>query len=366
MKSAQIIQKVQELIERIRSVDLVIPEDSGSFSIEDELVRHVDDLLDEALLLLTDVGEFYERQQDEDDAAALGEGSDFGEAADFLREIGAQISSQLAAQEVSGLAFVGRSQLKEIRDGLQVARRERIVWKIASYVDTGIRRAGKALVALESAILEYEDLPPNHRSWEDIGTALQIRRIYGQFQRAVLRGGDLEPEQIPQRLRSAANRIAILRGLEIYPYLRIDDRLQIRRLQKRILDWLGAGKKGVEPPEDGLRLWQDLAAFARLLGQVNHRQELREHDRAAVRDIYRDLFEIGETSDRLLPEHLALLEPLLGRDEEVDDILLHPERHATHELEQPLLRLRRELEQPFTTSAGTEGFGTTLGHPVGS
>lgn len=358
MRSGRIIQRVQDLIESIRSVDLVIPEDSGHFSIEEELVRHVRTLLRESLELLDEIAVFYENQEPED------EGSDdlsFGDDTDFLKEIGAQISTQLAAQELSGLAFVARNQLKEIRDALDNAVREKVVWKIVSYIDTGIRRSGKALVALESAILEYEDLPPNQRSWEDIGTALQIRRLYGQFQRAILRGGEPRDDQLPQRLRNAVNRIAILRGLEIYPYLRIDDRLQIRRLQKRILAWLEGDRDiGREPPESGRRLWEDLVAFALLLRQVNNRQELREHDRAAVRDIYRDLFEIGSTSERILPEHVALLEPLLGRDDEIDEILLRPERHGTHELRAPLLRLKQELEQPFT-SAAAEGFGPPKG-----
>ncbi len=94
-------------------------------------------------------------------------------------------------------------------------------------------------------------------------------------------------------------------------------------------------------------MWSDLVAFARLLAQVNHRQELREHDRLAVGGLYRRFFEGGEEPEQLTPEILSLLEPLLGRDDELDEIVLHPGRHGASELRPLLERLRKELGKPF-------------------
>lgn len=341
----EILSRVGDLIEQSQGTDFVIPEDTGYFSIEDDLVKNIRSLVRQTADLMLEIMECYDAEVEssvpEDISAADDEA--------FLKEIGAQIASQTAVEEVSGLAFVSRGQLLDMVAAIDGAIAAERIWKVASQLDTGLRRAGRALIAIESAIRECEGLPVRYRQWQNLDDSLEVRRLYGEFRRAILSrcGGD--PDQAPEgeelaaSLGHAGEAIAKLRRLEIYPYLRIDDRLQIRRFQRRILAWLDS--EGASEDEEGL--WGDLVSFARLLAQVNLRQEIREHDRLAVNGIYRRFYRTGEEPRRLEPQSLALLEPLLGLDDELDSIILEPDRHAGDDLRRSLERLRQELGRPF-------------------
>ncbi len=339
MRKDELLERIGDLIDQTQAVDFTIPEDTGYFTIDDDLVRQVRQVIRLAADLIREIMEFYDVAGDHE--GEISTDSD----TEFLKEIGAQIASQMAVQEVTGLAFVSRGRLLDMQDALAGAIETRNIWKVASCADAGLRSAGRSLIALESAIREYEGLPAQYRCWQSIDDTLDIRRLYGQFRRAILRGDTPESEELTARLRHAADRIADLRNLDIYPLLRIDDRLEIRRLQKRILSWLEG--EGEDRQEDGERLWEDLTSFARLLAAINHREELCEHDRLAVTGIFRRLFEGGPVPERISKEHLVILEPLLGRDDDLDHIILHPEEHRIEDLRPPLERLREELGKPF-------------------
>lgn len=351
-----LMDRASALLDLARDTDFVIPDDTGYFSIEDNLVRQVRSLVRETADLMRDVMDCYDAEAAShvpDETAAAGD-------EDFLREIGAQISAQMAVEEVSGLAFVSRGQLLDTLKALDHALAARELWTVASHVDAGLRRAGRALVAIESAIRECEGLPAVYRTWQNVDDSLEVRRIYSEFRRAVLSGDDdreLDGDELTERLHDAARHIAELRRRDIYPYLRIDDRLQIRRLQKRIHGWID----GDADAAAGARLWSDLVAFARLLAQVNHRQEVREHDRLAVNGFYRRFFEQGEVPERLTADQLSWLEPLLGLDDELDRILLGPESHRGADLRSPLERLRREIGRPFERSPHADFLGSAAG-----
>ncbi len=358
MPKQTLMQRVSDRLDELHEVDFTIPEDTGYFSIEDDLVRRVRTLTRTTADLMRDAMECYEAEAAAD---VVEDDIDASDDHAFLKEIGAQISSRLAVEEVSGLAFVSRGQLLDILSALDNAARKNQVWEVASHADTALRRSGRALIALESAMRECEGLPVELRQWQDLDDSLEVRRIYGQFRRAVLAlAGDSEPEQAPEsgekltgRLKKAVNRIAVLRNLEIYPFLRIDDRLQIRRLQKRIHAW--TSKEGDRGVAVGTQLWSDLVSFARLLSQINLREELREHDRLVVDALWRRFFADDEGPDALSPSELSLFEPLLGREDDLDEILLHPEEHVAKELKAPLKRLRKELGKPFETAASHVG-----------
>ena len=349
MQREELLQRVAALIEKTQGVAFVVPEDTGYFSIDDDLVRRVRKLIDRVVELLRELTEFYDSgnraHEHSDDAGSEEHG--------FLKEIGAQISSELAVREVSSLAFVARGQLMERQEALQSAVEQRKVWAVASHADAGLRQMGKALIAIESAICEYEGLEVRDRRWVDLEDSLETRRLYSQFRRAVLRGGEPESDELAARLRGSARRIAILRDLEIYPFLRIDDRLTIRRLQKRIAGWLGG--EGDSSEEAGLRLWQDLASFARLLVKVNDREELREHDRQVVTTVCRMLFSTDWPAERLSDSQLKELERLEGHDDELDQLISRAGEHSFEELRKPLERLRDQLNRSFAAApAGLE------------
>ncbi|MEM8931120.1 MAG: hypothetical protein AAGE94_08085 [Acidobacteriota bacterium] len=339
-----VLERMEDLLRRATDVTFIVPDDTGFFSIEDDLVAKVRDLMADALDLMREITVLYD---DEGPASPDLDDTAVGEDEDLL-EIGAAISSELAAQEVSNMAFAVRAQLAENFDALVTALDGGSIWVVVSHADTGLRRVGRGLISLDSAIREYENLEPVERMWSSLEDSLEIRRLYGQFRRAILRGRDVgDADDLGKKLKSAALRIAILRDRKIYPFLRIYDRVPIRRLQKRILGWLDRDPSDLDREQDGRRLWSDLVSFAELLVQINSREELREHDRRTVERLYGTLFDGPSPAQDILPGHLADLERLLGRDDDLDRVVLAPREHRTEDLRAPLGRLRGELNQPF-------------------
>ena len=341
VRKSQLLERLGALVEDALAVTFVVPDDTGFFSIEDEAVQRVQDLIERTLMLLREITDLYD-EESHDPSLAEESGED-----DFLREIGAAISSELAAREVSSLAFATRTQLKENRDALVTAIEHRNIWVVASHADTGLRRVCKGLITVEAAAREYENVEPLERLWSDIKDSLETRRLYGQFRRSLNRHEEpADAAEVEEQLRKAAHRIAILRDRKIYPFLRVYDRVPIRRLQKRIHAWLeqseGAGKE-----QEGRHLLSDLHSFAELLKQINNREDLREHDRRTSMRLYRIFFSSKNAPKQLEPGHLGDLELLLGRDDELDQIVLDPTRHGIEPLREPLERLLEQLNRPF-------------------
>ncbi|MEM1178659.1 MAG: hypothetical protein AAGM22_09970 [Acidobacteriota bacterium] len=335
------------LVEDALAVTFVVPDDTGFFSIEDEAVQRVQDLVERTLLFLREVTEIYDEESHDPELAAEAGEDETGED-DFLREIGAAISSELAAREVSSLAFATRTQLKENRDALVTAIEHRNIWVVASHADTGLRRVCKGLITVEAAAREYENFEPLERHWSDIKDSLETRRLYGQFRRALNRQGEpADAAEVADRLRKAAHRITILRDRKIYPFLRVYDRVPIRRLQKRIGAWLDRPDDESGKEADGRHLLSDLHSFAELLKQINNREDLREHDRRTAMRLFRVFFSSKNPPTELGPGHVGDLELLLGRDDELDQIVLDPLRHGIEPLREPLERLLDQLNKPF-------------------
>ena len=357
-----LVDRIDALIEELGNITFIVPDETGYFSIEDDLVKKVRILLERTLELMRDLTQHYDHESPDPELLAETDADAPGGEDDVLKEIGAAISSELASQELGNMAFVARTQLSENYEALLTAMENGFIWVVASNADTGLRRAGKALLTLETAVREYEDLAPRERRWSDLGDSLEIRRVYGQFRRWVQRG-DPDPtgDELQKRLQSAAHRIAILRDLKIYPFLRIYDRVPIRKLQKRIQRWLsedardkaadraGGESRDEDHVETGRQLWSDLLSFAELLGQINHREELREHDRRTIKRLHRLLFGAKRPPEVILPGHLEDLETLIGRDDTLDRIVLDPRSHQVADLREPLERILRELDQPFST-----------------
>jgi len=334
------LDRVHAQIEKAEGITFLVPDDTGFFSLEDDLIPRVKVLMEESLELMREIGDLYDAESHEAPVEASGEEDD------FLREIGAAISSELATREVSNLAFVVRAQLMETYDALVSALANRYAWVVASHADAGLRRVSRGLLTLETAMREYEGWPQAERRWHDLKDSLETRRLYGQFRRAILRSDQNPAEGLAARMRGAVNRIAILRDLKIYPFLRIYDRLPIRRLQKRILAWIDLPESN-QKNEEGRNLWSDLVSFAELLIQINNREDLREHDRRTVARLHRVLFEARQAPIRILPSHLADLELLLGRDEDLDRIILSPNQFGIEDLREPLERIQGQLNRSF-------------------
>ncbi len=329
-----LLQGVSDLIGRREDVQVFVPTDTGLFSLSEELIGGVRSLLADASSLLGQVVEHY------DDLAPQEEGEDD----DF--ELFSDATTGRSPSQVSAIAFVARSQTLETEEELERAAKDGNPWKMAALADTGVQSTMRGLIALEEAMLELEGKPSKDRHWKDMDDALEIRRLYAQFRRAILRGGTPEPEDVPARLRKVSNRINILRDLKVYPFLRIDDRREIRRMQKRIIAFLEQEEKP-ERLQDGRHLWQDLENFAHLLRQVNLREELIVHDRRVITEVDNALFQ-GKRKLRKVPGSVRKrLETLQGKDDDLDELLLSVGELKPAELKTVLDRLIKADKHRF-------------------
>lgn len=331
MGTEGLLEELDHLLDRVSVIEYTSAEETGGLNafIEErpralELLSEGDDLLHrvEDRFQKNDVGKSQEKIPD-----------------DSLVDIGEMISTEMAAQGLADLAFIARGDLRACQQDLR-ATEGKDSWRIASVLDRTLRRLRRGLISVESAICEFEGREAPVRAWGDLETSLAIRRLYGELRREVQVLESADGPAIDERLERIAGRFEELASHRIYPLLRIEDRQQIRRLHGRMRRWLK--RRETEPPESGHRLWQDVVGFVALLGAVNQREELRQHDRLLVNRAYKNLFGrrgVAFLSDALLRE----LRTLEGLDDELDELLLRPDDHPLASWQAPLGRLRTHL-----------------------
>lgn len=306
----ELTSRFEELIRRVEQFDARVPEDSALIGLAADIVPKVTKLLRGGVDLLTLVEDTYDGSQ-----ADLAK----PEAEDTLFHIGQLISAELASRDLADVAFLARN---ELRNALEKLERTATLKKndslaLASQSEAGLRCLRKALVSMESAIFEFEDRTPPERQWDDVEVSLQIRKLYWNLRNETADSGD-EDEDVESRLRRVLYRIMAFRELSVYPFLRVDDRVSLRDLLKRILDWLNSDDRD---PHEARHLWSDLAGFTALSIQISRRQELQAHDLEVLRRIFGELFNGPETPTALSKIQLSELEHLLGLDEELDDLI---------------------------------------------
>ncbi|MEM7355569.1 MAG: hypothetical protein AAF657_32445, partial [Acidobacteriota bacterium] len=270
--------KLGQLINQIESADVRVPEDSALISLATDLVPKVTHLLREGIELLVGIEEFYSPVSDAMER----------EDPESLSQIGLQISTELATRDLIDMTFFARADLKNSLEVLIASATHRHdQMTLASNCEGGLRRLRKALISVESAMFEFEGHTPPERQWFDVEVSLQIRKLYWNLRRETGGQSEKKDRSLEVRLRSVLYRILAFRELSVYPFLRVDDRVNMRQLMKRILDWLNSDQRDVAIAR---RLWEDLSSFAEILVQVSHRQELQDHDLRLVAKTYRALF----------------------------------------------------------------------------
>lgn len=326
----QLADRFDHLLGRIEQAEVRVPEDSALISLAADLVPNVTRLLREGIELLCSVEDHY----DADRGGAADE-------ADSLSDIGLQISAEFAMRDLNNVAFFARSDLRSALDKLVTSATQRgATMVLASHCESGMRRIRKALISVESAIYEFEGLKAPKRRWFDVEVSLQIRKLYWNLRRET-RGKNVDANKpLEDRLRAVLYRIVAFRELSVYPLLRVEDRVTLRRLLKRMLDWLNSSDR---PQQEARRLWEDLEGFAGLLVQVSHRQELREHDLAQLGRLLGGLFPGGRAATSVSDSLFDMAETLLGLDEELDELILAKDSAAVEAWRAPLERLRKSL-----------------------
>ncbi len=333
--------RLREMIAHVEGADVRVPEDSALISLAADLVPKVTRLLRQGIDLLVDVESFY------------GPVSDRGrEDPDSLSQIGLQISAEFAARDLSDMTFFARADLKNALEVLIAsATHKHNQMTLASNCEGGLRRLRKAVISVESAIYEFEGETAPERQWFDVEVSLQIRKLYWNLRRETVSRRGAQEKPLEVRLRAVLYRILAFRELNVYPFLRVDDRVNLRRLLKRMLDWLNSDERDAAVAR---RLWQDLSSFAEILVQVSHRQELRDHDMRLVARAYRTLFPFGARRRAVPDDLLADLQSLLGLDDELDRLIVSRAVRPVEVWRKPLKRLQGSLSSSSELSAPPE------------
>jgi hypothetical protein len=342
--SHRVLDRLGAFIQELQGVQFQVPEDEAAVAKSALFAPRLVRAIEEASALLQSAQEHYERFGTIADEQVAGTES--------LDDIGKLISSEIAGQEIADLLFLARTELRGTLQDLIASVDQEDFLRVASSCDSGLRTLKRTLISVESAIYEYEGIDPPMRQWSDLEISLQTRRIYSELRRDVLLGPKPTDPTLADRLAGVHDRLDRLRDLEIYPLLRFDDRVTMRELRRRISTWVIQ-----DPPDlvDGRRLWQDLTGFAELLKEVNHRQELRQHDRAQLRRAYHQLFGRVAHAPEVPADLIHQLESLHGLDDELDDLLLRGERYDLPHWREVLTRLLHRLST--TAEALTSGAG---------
>lgn len=334
MRFRNLAQEIDRLHQGLDAIDVRVPEDSALIALAADLAQPLVLLMDRAIELMRDAEDFYtHREEDEPHDSDP----------HSLRGIGFLISSTFAARDVTDVAYFARSDLRSCADGLRAALEKGTtsMEAMAGQIESSLKRLRKALISIESALYEYEELEAPRREWSDLDVSLQIRKLYWLLRQETA-NEPADDDHFSEGLRRVVYRLIAFREHQVYPLLRIDDRLQLRNLLKRILDWLNVPNHNLE---EGRHLWKDLAGFAEILIQVSQRQELKEHDRRVVKRAYNRLFRTLPMPERVPEDVFAELESLLGIDETLDRLVMGRCLGSVEPWREPLIRLQEYLSR---------------------
>jgi hypothetical protein len=247
-----------------------------------------------------------------------------------------QLGSLRAVEEI---AFMADLELRQRTERLTRVGAAQGAPALLGECDSSLRRIRKALNAVDAAIATAADVPPLLDFTSELETSLAVRRAYAKLRLRLVAVGEPTPETTRARLRAVGTQLASCVGWDVYADMRVGDRLLLRDVQRRVLDWLRG--EGDATPAAGLRLWQDLAGCLEMLALVNRRQELVGHDAAVVRDaVARLALEPRAEIDAAAWQRLAALD---GLDAQLDELLLQRQPPPRTWLEPILERLATQL-----------------------
>lgn len=335
MPLARFQAPMHELVVRGRTIDIRAYEIAGIDRIAGELRPQTLTLVRDGRELLGSIVDQCKRVDPADWIVGDAATSTWSSYLPFERAIDATMVNLGSHQVVEEIAFIADLELRQREERLERVKPSQGTTALLGECDSSLRRIRKALTAVDAAIATVESVPPLLGFTSELHTSLAVRRAYAKFRSRVLAGGEPTPDSLRARLRGVGTQIAMLVGWDVYPELRVQDRLLLRDLQQRVLDWLRGGSDAT--PASGLRLWQDLAGCVEMFALVNRRQELVEHDSTIVRTLSQRL----EASD--LPERVWQdLGPLEGLDPELDQLLAQAPM-GTAELRSVVRRLAVQL-----------------------
>jgi hypothetical protein len=332
--STNVLERLGAVIQELQGLHYQVPDDDAAVARAALFAPRLARAIEEAVALLETAQQRYESNPAAGDPVP---------ELESLDDIGRLISTEVAGQEIADLIFLARADLRGALQDLVAAIDREDFLRVASSCDAGMRTLKRTLISVESALYDFEGLEPPMRVWSDLEVSLSTRRLYADLRREVLRGPLPGDGEVADRLATIHDHLDHLREVDLYPLLRFDDRVTMRELRRRISAWI------VADPHDlvaGHRLWQDLTGFAELVEEVNHRQELRQHDRALLRRAYNQLFGRAAQLRSVSADLLAQLDALYGLDDDLDALLRSREPVELPRWRDVMARLLRRVSTP--------------------
>jgi hypothetical protein len=267
--------------------------------------------------------------------------------ADFYRDIDALVAEGGSAGGICDLCVLARMELRGKRHQLRGLAATESSWTIISTCASARRKIIKGAAAIDLAIGQHEGRTPVLTGLfeTELERSLEVRRAYTRFRRAVAAHATPGPTTVVQAVRAGGVALAVLVGRDIYEDLRVDDRIQLRQLQRQLIGWLQLGPTA--PPRAGLKMWHDLFGFSGVLVQINNRTSLREHDRELIASLLPSVR--ASPSDLLDPTLAKKLRGLGGRDDALDDLLGQSDPR-TADVARQLAAVAEALSVPFEGS----------------
>jgi hypothetical protein len=257
---------------------------------------------------------------------------------EFERALDAAVEGRTSwtPEAVGDIAFLAGIELRQRSERLAVLAGHTNHEAIIGECDSTLRRIRKALTTIDRAFERASLAPAQLDFTSELHVSLEVRRTYAKLQRRVKAIGVPSGDTFYVQLRAIGTALATVVGWKGYSDLRVRDRMQLRELQRRLLAWFRTDRDLTA----GHRLWQDLDNFIQMLVDVNHRQELKEHDKQIVEECWPV---VVESAGALPPIVMQALERLEGLDEELDVLLASEQRDLASAWRGPLERVRQNL-----------------------
>jgi hypothetical protein len=330
----ELLGKLHRLITAARSLDLATGDEPGTAS--SVSAAEVIGVLEQTVSFLDQVQAHYGFSGRDAGPTPAGDATGLN-----LDSIGELMSSEIAVQEIGILTYSAGRQLRSAIADLTRADAEGETGKAVSACHAALRCFRRAVLPIEISICELEERELPVRSWSDLVTSLDTRRLYGRLRRKVFFPGVPGDDQLEERLTEILHSIGELRTTEIYPSLRAEDRHEIRALARQIKEWLGEPQPTAEA---GRKLWNRLVGFVNRLALINLRQQLCRHDRQIIAEVCQVLCAEQQAPESMSDELRERLRQVLGRDDELDRLILEPAGSSLLDWQETLQRLLTILE----------------------
>lgn len=327
----RVCNNLVEIAESVARMEFISIEEKESFRDISPLCGDMVMATESAASAASGVLGYYEQYVGEAPDACFGEVCDDVEpdsrvSYPVLNQIDQLSSRPDGCRQVVDLAWIGTWTLKQKRTLLTEAVGSNEFWRALGQCLSAKRMIVKTTAAIEKAVAEVEGVPSrlSYLHETELQRSLKVRKLYFRFRRKVSVGAPPDLSGVESRIRLACVSFAQVFGDPAYSDVRVQDRQLFRKLQGHGLAWIAERRVDQSKATGvaGLRILQEMTAFAECLMMVNNRSELREHDRNVAGAVY-DRLRTGDSMSDIRADTslFGMLKTVEGRDDELDSLL---------------------------------------------